>query len=98
MLAEAVRKETRQLQIDKGAAARRAASLEAKSYLVRAYILSIAVVHGSRYIKRFYARRFANNVNRRMKIPYNTVVAADFADLEGLSWLVLRNDKKFLGK
>lgn len=33
--------------------------------LVCAYILSIAVVQGSRYIKRFYAWRFANNVNRK---------------------------------
>lgn len=35
--------------------------------LVVLYVLSIGVVQGSRYIKRFYVRRFANNVNRRMK-------------------------------
>ena len=35
--------------------------------LVTAYIVSIAVVQISRYIKRFYVRRFANNVNKRMK-------------------------------
>ena len=35
--------------------------------LVLAYVLAIGVVQSSRYIKRFYVRRFANNVNRRMK-------------------------------
>ena len=35
--------------------------------LVAAYVIAIAVVQSSRYIKRFYVRRFANNVNRRMK-------------------------------
>ena len=35
--------------------------------LVLAYVLAISVVQSSRYIKRFYVRRFANNVNRRMK-------------------------------
>ena len=35
--------------------------------LVGCYVLSIAVVQVSRYIKRFYVRRFANNVNRRMR-------------------------------
>ena len=38
-------------------------------------MLSIAVVQVSRYIKRFYVRRFANNVNRRMKgILYASLV------------------------
>ena len=31
------------------------------------YALTILVVQGNRYIKRFYVRRFANNVSRRMK-------------------------------
>lgn len=35
--------------------------------LAAAYVAVIAVVQGGRYIKRFYVRRFANNVNRRMK-------------------------------
>lgn len=35
--------------------------------LVTAYVISIAIVQISRYIKRFYVRRFANNVNRDMK-------------------------------
>lgn len=35
--------------------------------LVLAYMVSIAVVQSSRYLKRFYVRRFANNVNRSMK-------------------------------
>ena len=35
--------------------------------LVLAYILTILVVQAARFIKRFYVRRFANNINRRMK-------------------------------
>ena len=35
--------------------------------LVTTYVISIAIVQISRYIKRFYVRRFANNVNRDMK-------------------------------
>lgn len=35
--------------------------------LVLLYILITAAVQSSRYIKRFYVRRFANNVNKRMK-------------------------------
>ena len=35
--------------------------------LVLAYMVSIAAVQSSRYLKRFYVRRFANNVNRSMK-------------------------------
>lgn len=35
--------------------------------LVAGYILAIAIVQISRYAKRFYVRRFANNVNRSMK-------------------------------
>lgn len=35
--------------------------------LVCWYVAVIAIVQGARYIKRFYVRRFANNVNRRMK-------------------------------
>ena len=51
--------------------------------LVTAYILSIAVVQISRYIKRFYVRRFANNVNKRMKeILYSTLVHKSRIELE----------------
>ena len=32
-----------------------------------AYLVTIAVVQGVRYIKRLYVRRFANDINRRMK-------------------------------
>ncbi len=43
--------------------------------LVIAYVLAIGVVQVSRYIKRFYVRRFANNVNRRMKhVLYGSLV------------------------
>ena len=35
--------------------------------LALAYLVTIAVVQGVRYIKRLYVRRFANNINRRMK-------------------------------
>ena len=35
--------------------------------LVLSYVAVIVIVQSSRYIKRFYVRRFANNVNRRMK-------------------------------
>lgn len=43
--------------------------------LVGMYVLVIAVVQISRYLKRFYVRRFANNVNRQMKqILYGTLV------------------------
>lgn len=35
--------------------------------LVLVYMISITVVQSSRYLKRFYVRRFANNVNRSMK-------------------------------
>ncbi len=51
--------------------------------LVAAYVVSIGVVQISRYIKRFYVRRFANNVNRRMKtILYGTLVFKSRAELE----------------
>lgn len=43
--------------------------------LVICYVVSIAVVQISRYIKRFYVRRFSNNVNRNMKeVLYNSLV------------------------
>ena len=50
--------------------------------LVFSYIIAIAMVQVSRYIKRFYVRRFANNVNRRMKqILYGSLVSKSRASL-----------------
>ena len=51
--------------------------------LVISYVTVIAVVQISRYIKRFYVRRFANNVNRDMKeILYDSLVHRSRAQLE----------------
>lgn len=51
--------------------------------LVLGYVIAIAVVQVSRYIKRFYVRRFANNVNRRMKgILYENLVHKRRVELE----------------
>lgn len=50
--------------------------------LVAAYVTAIAAVQISRYIKRFYVRRFANNVNRRMKeVLYASLVRKSRASL-----------------
>lgn len=50
--------------------------------IVLCYVLSIATVQTSRYIKRFYVRRFANNVNRRMKKNlYGSLVQKSRAEL-----------------
>ena len=50
--------------------------------LVLSYAAVIAIVQISRYIKRFYIRRFANNVNRRMKqILYSSLVHKSRASL-----------------
>ena len=51
--------------------------------LVLAYILVALLVQASRFIKRFYVRRFANNINRRMKgILYANLVRRSRASLE----------------
>ncbi len=51
--------------------------------LVIAYVVTIAVVQISRYIKRLYVRRFANNVNRRMKqVLYHSLVHKSRSELE----------------
>lgn len=51
--------------------------------LVVLYVIAIAVVQISRYAKRFYVRRFANNVNRRMKqILYGSLVRKSRAELQ----------------
>ena len=51
--------------------------------LVLAYILVTLGVQAARFIKRFYVRRFANNINRRMKgILYANLVRRSRASLE----------------
>ena len=51
--------------------------------LVISHVTVIAVVQISRYIKRFYVRRFSNNVNRDMKeILYGSLVHRSRAQLE----------------
>ena len=39
----------------------------AMAALVAAYVLVTMLVQSARFVKRFYVRRFANNINRRMK-------------------------------
>ena len=52
--------------------------------LVGWYALITAVVQGARYVKRFYVRRFANNVNRRMKrVLYGSLVRKSRSELAG---------------
>ena len=51
--------------------------------LVLGYILVTLLVQTARFIKRFYVRRFANNINRRMKgILYANLVRQSRAALE----------------
>ena len=51
--------------------------------LVLAYILVTLLVQASRFIKRFYVRRFANNINRSMKqVLYANLVRKDKVELE----------------
>ena len=51
--------------------------------LALCYAASIAVVQSARCVKRFYVRRFANNVNRRMKrVLYGNLVHRSRAELE----------------
>lgn len=51
--------------------------------LVIGYVIAIGVVQGARYLKRFYVRRFANNVNRSMKgILYGNLVEKSRKELE----------------
>ena len=51
--------------------------------LVLAYILVTLRVQAARFVKRFYVRRFANNINRRMKgILYANLVRKSRASLE----------------
>ncbi len=51
--------------------------------LVLAYMVSIAAVQSSRYLKRFYVRRFANNVNRSMKrVLYGSLIRKSRTELQ----------------
>ena len=51
--------------------------------LVFGYILVTLLVQTARFVKRFYVRRFANNINRRMKgILYANLVRQSRASLE----------------
>ena len=51
--------------------------------LILWYVAVIAIVQGARYIKRFYVRRFANNVSRKMKgILYGNLVQKSRTELE----------------
>ena len=59
------------------------AAASAMAMLVLAYILVTLLVQAARFIKRFYVRRFANNINRRMKgILYANLVRQSRAALE----------------
>ena len=52
-------------------------------WLVIAYVIAIAIVQIARYVKRFYVRRFANNVNKDMKETlYDSLVHKSRAELE----------------
>ena len=51
--------------------------------LCAGYLIAIAVVQGSRFIKRLYVRKFANNINRSMKqVLYANLVRKDKVELE----------------
>lgn len=51
-------------------------TLRRMAILALSYAATVLVVQGSRYFKRFYVRRFANNVSRRMKqVLYAKLVA-----------------------
>ena len=48
-----------------------------------AYIVTVLAVQAARFVKRFYVRRFANNINRRMKgILYANLIRTSRASLE----------------
>ena len=55
----------------------------AMTSLVIWYIIVTLIVQGSRFIKRYYVRRFANNINRRMKgVLYANLVRQSRGELE----------------
>ena len=55
----------------------------AMAALVAGYIVVTLIVQASRFVKRFYVRRFANNINRRMKgVLYANLVRQSRSALE----------------
>ncbi len=51
--------------------------------LVALYIVTVLLVQAARFVKRFYVRRFANNINRRMKgILYANLLRESRSSLE----------------
>ena len=55
----------------------------AMAALVAGYIVVTLIVQASRFVKRFYVRRFANNINRRMKgVLYANLVRQSRGALE----------------
>ena len=51
--------------------------------LVGAYIAVTLLVQAARFVKRYYVRRFANNINRRMKgVLYANLIRCSRAELE----------------
>ena len=50
------------------------------------YFITILIIQSSRFIKRLYVRRFANNINRNMKqIYYNNLIHIDTQSLKNTS-------------
>ena len=63
--------------------------------LVLAYIVVTLAVQAARFIKRFYVRRFANNINRRMKgVLYANLVRQSRAALEKEGAAILAQVKR----
>ena len=55
----------------------------AMAVLVGAYIAVMLLVQAARFVKRYYVRRFANNINRRMKgVLYANLIRRSRAELE----------------
>ena len=55
----------------------------AMATLVLCYIVVTLTVQAARFVKRFYVRRFANDIDRRMKgVLYANLVREDRASLE----------------
>ena len=55
----------------------------AMAALAAGYIVVTLIVQASRFVKRFYVRRFANNINRRMKgVLYANLVRQSRGALE----------------
>ena len=54
--------------------------------LCAGYFSTILIIQSSRFIKRLYVRRFANNINRNMKqIYYNNLIHIDTQSLKNTS-------------